>query len=55
MQILEDTVFQNLAMAKRLVVLMGMEFCGTSDLPGALADVHCALECQVWRLRKDLA
>lgn len=39
---------------KRLVVLMGMEFCGTSDLPGALADVRCTLECQVRRLRKEL-
>lgn len=39
---------------KRLVVLTGMEFCGLRELPGALADVRCALEYQIQRLRQEL-
>lgn len=39
---------------KRLVVLTGMEFCGLAQLPGALADVRCALEHQIRRLRREL-
>ena len=39
---------------KRMVVLTGMEFCGFRELPGALADVRCALEYQIPRLRGEL-
>lgn len=39
---------------KRLVFLSGIEFCGLQELPGALADVHCALKYQVQRLRREL-
>lgn len=39
---------------KRLVVLTGMEFCGFRELPGALANVRCALEYQIQRLRGEL-
>ena len=39
---------------KRLVVLTGMEFCGFRELPGALANVRCALEYQVQQLRSEL-
>lgn len=40
---------------RRLVLLTGMEFCGFEELPGALADVHDALENQVSRLNRALA
>ena len=39
---------------KRLVMLSGVEFCGLRQVPGALADVHNALEGQVRRLRLEL-
>jgi len=39
---------------KRLVMLSGVEFCGLRQVPGALADVHNALEGQVRRLRREL-
>lgn len=39
---------------RRLVVLSGIEFYGFEELPGALADIHDALEIQVERLRREL-